>query len=195
MDQGTCVLQFLFLNFLFFANQKNFRNKKNRWNRIPAHVILFRIPNYRIFLQRGLFFCVDDSFRAHLFRSHTQYAFSASSLRLAVKKTWQHALRNTRATHFAWLPYYVLFKAQNIFILLLAIFCTVWQSKWITLNRKICQKHLHLFIIIGSAHFQTKIPIKKHWANKLSFDLYFNAVFLLDCLLKISIDKKCGKDL
>lgn len=75
-----------FLNFLFFANQKIFRNKKNRWNRIPVHVILFGIPNYSIFLQRGLFVCVDDSFRAHSFRSHTHYAFSASSLRLAEKR-------------------------------------------------------------------------------------------------------------
>lgn len=154
-------------------------------------MILFGIPNYSIFLQRGLFVCVDDSFRAHSFRSHTHYAFSASSLRLAEKRldNMHYAILVPHMLP-ACLPYYDLFKAQNIFILLLAIFCTVWQSKWITLKRKICQKHLHFFIIIESAHFQPKMPIKKHWANKLSFDLYFNAVFLLDCLLKISIGKK-----
>lgn len=46
---------FFFLNFLFFANQKIFRNKKNRWNRIPVHVILFGIPNYSIFYKEGCF--------------------------------------------------------------------------------------------------------------------------------------------
>lgn len=160
-------------------------------------MILFGIPNYSIFLtKRVVCLCWRQFPCSFVPLSHALHFFRIISS-FSRKKTWQHALRNTRAClHIlpACLPYYVLFKAQNVFILLLAIFCTVWRSKWITLKRKICQKHLHLFIIIGSAHFQPKMPIKKHWANKLSFDLYFNAVFLLDCLLKISIDKKNGRD-